>query len=683
MHTSHPGSSPQPSSPAAPSAGDLELIDRLRQDLTAARFTNDDVARLLGPGAVAALDREQIVPGQLRILDLFAQAAGMPRPAPEDQAGSRPDTAGIPEGVQGVPLSPRAGRGITAHMPTELVAPGRIDPCAVLTGLWLLAVDVTAEQVDAALPRTGVAGLERLGLVRTEQSGSARFCRPAVDLRPYQVQQDGGRGRRAGADARVVPADPEEPAGTGAPERTDESAGADGASTPSVAAAPAPAGILDPAEAPDTAEQRDFADLWVTSDLSAHQVEGPLPSDHVLGIGQASLTLASATHRRPVRRALDLGTGCGIQIFHLLAHADHVVGTDLSRRALDFTRFNLLLNAPALGLDPERLEERVELLEGSLLEPVAGRRFEMVVSNPPFVITPRSQEEDTADRYTYRDGGRRGDELMEELITGLPEVLAPGGTAQMLGNWEIPAAESGPADQQDWCSRPRRWADTSGLDAWFIQRERQSPAQYAETWLRDASEERDLVEYRRRYADYLQDFDSRCVSGVGFGMIWLQRPAESAAPECRSAPRAAPWRRFEELTGEVQQPLGPAFGRTAERALAVAAQPQVVLEQALEVPGDVTEERHQRFGAPHPEVILARQGAGLRRVRPVSSAAAGFLGAADGEFSAAQLITAVVALLDDGQKDASALEDSLRREVLDLYVDGFLIQASAAEPAGT
>lgn len=561
--------------PPAPSSADLCLIARLREDLAAARFTNDRVAALLGPEAVAALDREQIVPGQLRILELFAEAAGGQRPRPADQAGARPA-----EGSAS--LSPRAGRSITARAAAESV-----DPCAVLTGLWLLAVDVTAEQLDAALPQVRTQGLQELRLIRTEETPEGVFVRPEADLRPYDAEQQAGTAR-----------------------------------------------------------------LWVTSDLSAHQVEGPLPAEHVLGIGQASLTLASITHRRPVREALDIGTGCGIQLFHLLDHAERVVGTDLSGRALDFARFNLLLNAPALAVDPEDLGRRVELLHGSLLEPVAGRRFDLVVSNPPFVITPRTEGEET--RYVYRDGGREGDTLMEELITGLPEVLAEGGTAQMLGNWEI---HSGTEEAGGWSERPRSWARASGLHAWFVQRDVQNPAGYAETWLRDASEERDLADYRRRYADYLQDFEDRGVAGVGFGMMWLQRPA--------SGTEGRPWRRFEELTGEVQQPLGPVIGRTAERALAAQADPEAVLGQVLAVPEDVTEERHQRFGAQHPEVIIARQGAGFRRARPVSSAAAGLLGASDGEFTAAQLITAVASLTD-------AEEVPLRAEVLDLYTEGFL-----------
>ncbi len=115
------------------------------------------------------------------------------------------------------------------------------------------------------------------------------------------------------------------------------------------------------------------AELWVASDLAAHQRPGVLRHDHVLGIGQASTTLVQTTIRRHAARALDLGTGCGIQTFHLLHHSEHVTATDISERALAFTRFNLLLNAEALHVDPARPEDRVSLRLGSLLEPVAGR----------------------------------------------------------------------------------------------------------------------------------------------------------------------------------------------------------------------------------------------------------------------------------------------------------------------
>ncbi|WP_129656542.1 DUF7059 domain-containing protein [Rothia halotolerans] len=409
----------------------------------------------------------------------------------------------------------------------------------------------------------------------------------------------------------------------------------------------------------------DGTELWVASDLGAHQRPGALKRDHVLGIGQASLTLAQFTERRPVRSALDLGTGCGIQVFHLLAHAERVTATDLSERALAFTRFNLILNAGALGLDPSRLGDRVELLRGSLLEPVAGREFDLVVSNPPFVITPRREDED--ELYTYRDGGLPGDQLVSELLGALPGILAPGGRAQLLGNWEIheidaEAPQTGPRqDQRDdsqeprpaWDARPRRWIPATA-DAWIIQREELSPEEYAETWLRDASQQRDPEAFEAASLDYSRDFASRGVAAVGFGMIWLRRPEGEAA-----------LRRFEEIGHPIQQPVAPAITAAVEAHDALERMDDERLRAAhLTVAGDVTEERHQRPGAEHPGVILLRQGAGLRRTELLSTEAAGFVSACDGELSAGQILDALGALLEwEDEGPASDLLLHIRRLV--------------------
>ncbi|MGG5752017.1 DUF7059 domain-containing protein [Zafaria sp. Z1313] len=405
------------------------------------------------------------------------------------------------------------------------------------------------------------------------------------------------------------------------------------------------------------------AELWVASDLGALHRPGVLRGDHVLGIGGASLTLAQATVRRPVERALDLGTGCGIQTFHLLAHARHVVATDLSWRALAFTRFNLLLNHEALGLDPRRLEDRVELRQGSLLEPVAGEEFDLVVSNPPFVITPRAPGGSEEERFTYRDGGLAGDALVSGLIEALPGVLTPGGTAQLLANWEIQdGPEGGEGDGAggagDWSARPRTWI-RPGTEAWFIQREVQSPAEYAETWLRDAAEARDPARYAERYAQYLADFASRGVGGIGFGMVWLRRPADPAV-----APVGA---RFEAIGYPIEQPIGPHLALEVDAADSLAGRDLAPLR--FEVAEDVTEERHQRPGAEHPGVILLRQGAGLRRTTLLSSEEAGLVSACDGELTAGQIAHALAALLGE---DAAELVPRLLDSVDRLVTTGFL-----------
>src|SRR5690606_7683158 len=134
---------------------------------------------------------------------------------------------------------------------------------------------------------------------------------------------------------------------------------------------------------------------WIVSDLSELATGAPLREDHVLGVGGASSTLSGLTIGSAVRSVLDLGTGCGIQAMHAARHADRVVATDISARALEIARLNAELN----GI------RNIEFRPGSLFEPVAGERFDRVVSNPPFVITPRAGG---VPAYEYRDGGMVG-----------------------------------------------------------------------------------------------------------------------------------------------------------------------------------------------------------------------------------------------------------------------------------
>src|SRR5690606_15631541 len=116
----------------------------------------------------------------------------------------------------------------------------------------------------------------------------------------------------------------------------------------------------------------------------------------------------------PVERALDLGTGCGIQALLVSRHASRVIATDISERALAFAELNAQLNGV----------HNVEFRAGSLFEPVSGEAFDLIVSNPPFVITPRASG---APAYEYRDGGMVGDALVERFLRAAPAHLAPGG----------------------------------------------------------------------------------------------------------------------------------------------------------------------------------------------------------------------------------------------------------------
>ena len=269
-----------------------------------------------------------------------------------------------------------------------------------------------------------------------------------------------------------------------------------------------------------------YHDWWILSDVDAGSAGRPLRPDHVLGVGNAATTLAGATIRRPVGSALDLGTGCGVQSLHLSGHAGSVTATDISARALRFATTTAALN----GLE-------WEMLAGDLVEPVAGRRFDLVVSNPPFIVGPPTT------RYAYRDSGRAGDAVCAELAAAAPGVLAEGGTMQYLANWLHVAG-------QDWRDRVRGWFEPTGCDAWVIQRDVSEPGAYVDLWLRDASAPTDAA---RREA-WLDWFDEHRVTAVGFGVVTVRRSG-----------RADPVVRVEELTQTVEPPLGEAIAGWFDR----------------------------------------------------------------------------------------------------------------------
>lgn len=385
----------------------------------------------------------------------------------------------------------------------------------------------------------------------------------------------------------------------------------------------------------------DGTDWWVASDLGELATGAPLRPDHVLGVGGASTTLAAWTPRPDVARALDLGTGCGVQALHLGAHADHVVVTDLSERALAFARFNAALNGLAW-----------DVRAGSMLDPVEGERFDLVVSNPPFVITPRSGE---VPLFEYRDGGASGDDVVADLVRRIGAHLEPGGIAQLLGNWEIPRGGT-------WTDRVGGWLDGTGLDAWVVQRETQDPAEYAETWARDGGHHPGTADFNSMYSAWLDDFAARDVAHIGFGVVTLQRPATDREP----------FRDLVDVPGAVAQPMGPTVlaGLRARTWLA-EHDDDAVLDVAWRRAEDVTEERHAVPGEPDPRVILLRQGGGLRRAVPLSTVTAAFASVCDGDLTARSAAAAIAGILE---VDGDAVRAEVVAFVRDVARDGLLVR---------
>lgn len=388
---------------------------------------------------------------------------------------------------------------------------------------------------------------------------------------------------------------------------------------------------------------------WIVSDRSELATGEALDPGHVLGVGGASLTLARITPRAPVGSALDMGCGCGIQALHAARHAERVVATDLSERAIAFAAFNAALN----GID-------LDLRVGSLFEPVADEEFDLVVSNPPFVITPRDAG---IASWTYRDGGARGDALLAQILADLPAHLAPGATAVMLGNWEIGEGAS-------WEEHPRAWLAPTGLDAWIIQRETEDPAEYAETWARDGGiTERDAA-WRGMLTAWLDDFAARDVASIGFGYLLLHRPLDTSR---------SPLRLLEEVPTTGSGSLGAHLAHSLGAWRELARLPDdALLARRAERAEDVIERRHLTPGAWDPRLIELVQGGGLGRVVAADQLLAGTVGACDGELTLGQIIGAVCALTDaDPDEAAARLVPALR----ELIRTGMLVLVDEGPPA--
>jgi methylase of polypeptide subunit release factors len=494
-------------------------------------------------------------------------------------------TAARLRGLWGVAADEAWGRGRT--LPARRALAGSQAPAATLARLFCLGESVSREDVDAALPRTRVAGLHALGLTALGDDG---LVHPLASVRPQAYVDDQGAG-----------------------------------------------------------------EWWVASDLDEAVLRGPLPEDHVLGVGGASMTLAGLQLPTPAARVLDVGTGCGIQALRARRVADRVVATDISEGALRFTRMNALINGVP-GIDARA---------GSLFAPVAGEVFDRIVSNPPFVITPRREG---VPAYAYRDGGLVGDALVKAFVRGVGAHLVDGGTAQLLGNWEYRDGSGG-----DGLERVRAWVEKSGvpLDAWVIERERLDPIAYAELWIRDGGTVAGSDAYDELLGAWLDDFTHRGVREVGFGYVLLRR----------RRPGMPALGRYERVATAVSEgSLGAHLAACLE-----AHDRQVVLDDAglaastLRVAPDVTEARHLVPGAADPSVIELRQGGGFGRTLSVDPALAGVVGACDGDLPLGTLIDAVADLLE---VEAGMLRADLLPRVRGLIDDGMLLLADAERAGG-
>jgi methylase of polypeptide subunit release factors len=227
------------------------------------------------------------------------------------------------------------------------------------------------------------------------------------------------------------------------------------------------------------------------------------PEEAVMLISPSSLEVAHLMTRRASRSALDIGTGCGFLAFVLAPFCERVCGIDVNSAAVRAANFNARWNS----LD------NISFLAGSLLQPVRGQRFDLIVCNPPFLIAPVPAVFST--RYVFKHSGLPGDSFCINLAREASQLLEEGGYFHMMFQWEEPIGSP-------WSSNLEKSFSGLGCDVWFARIMTTSAEQYVAEWIEGLSEGEQadaeiLTQQGRQY------FQEKNVATTSTGLLTLRR----------------------------------------------------------------------------------------------------------------------------------------------------------------
>jgi hypothetical protein len=271
-----------------------------------------------------------------------------------------------------------------------------------------------------------------------------------------------------------------------------------------------------------------FLGFLVFSDHAVAK-DGHLRTDTVLWPNPSTLLCYHLSVQHPVGRTLDLGTGNGILALAAASHSGSVVATDLNPRARDFCLFNAALN----GLN------NIEFREGSAFEPVRGERFDLILANPPFFVTPSV-------RRIFSDNSMELDGFCRMLVRESPEYLNDNGYFQLLVEWvEVYG--------QPWQERLGEWFEDLGCDAWVLASYARSAADYSLIRVQESRDEMyDPMAQATQTNQWQSYFEDHRVKTIFGGVITLRKR------------QGRNWTQMEELKTQPVRPFGEYVRRRFE-----------------------------------------------------------------------------------------------------------------------
>jgi methylase of polypeptide subunit release factors len=373
-------------------------------------------------------------------------------------------------------------------------------------------------------------------------------------------------------------------------------------------------------------------DLFVASDDFPGEDAEQDPPDFVAAYTPTSKLCDALTPRGPVDRALDIGTGSGVQAMFSARQAREVVATDVNSRALAFTELNAALNGFT----------NIECRLGSLFEPVEGETFDVITSNAPFVVSPEN-------RWAYRDGGLEADQFSELIVREAIRHLGDGGYATLLVSW---VAEN----ENESEARPLAWTGGSACDSWILPIYALDPLDHAVRWnVHLAGQAEAFGQVIDRWTSYLNELGIEVVTE---GAVLLHRRGGAAHTA-----------RVDVVDDDVVDHAGDQIKRafTARARLVELEKPKALLHEHVALAGLVRLEREldAQNGRPREGSALVQIAEGMNLGVETQPPLLEIVGSLDGAESLGDVIDTAADRLGLSGTDAKRL----RRDALELVRD--------------
>lgn len=358
------------------------------------------------------------------------------------------------------------------------------------------------------------------------------------------------------------------------------------------------------------------------------------PEGYVAAYTPTASWLAALTVRRRVGSALDVGTGNGIHALLASRHADHVIATDVNERALEYTRLNAALNGVT----------NVEVVAGSLFEPVAGRTFDLITCNAPYVVSPET-------KWQYRDAGLPADEVSKRVVEQAAAALAPDGFASMLVSWVA-------ADADDPDARLDAWLDGIGCDAWVLGLSDADPLDHAAGWNEHLADDRDAFE--AALDEWVAYFERLGVEWISEGAVILhKRDAQEQTI------------RADDIDEEELDFAGDQIERAfaARTLLDRLAEPRALLDARFQLAREVEIEHHRGDGGDEARLVLDE---GTHPEVVVDLDAADVFASLDGRHTLGEAVDRLAKRLELSRSGTTELRQDAVQAAVELFELGFV-----------